>query len=268
MTLFFKLLFKELYHLVRDVRHREFLRLAFRYGDTPRYQAREVHFLGYRIQVPDCLSFIWQFKEIFAEESYHFRANGLTPVILDCGANVGLSCLYFKSHYPQARITAFEADPGVAALLAENLRQNGFSDIEVVAKAVWKENTTIAFAREGADGGSVVAGTPSAQIPAVRLRDYLRQAGRIDLLKMDIEGAEVAVLEDCRGSLGDVQHLFVEYHSYTDHPQRLHALLSVLGESGFRYFVRSEADRARPFVNRANPGTPYMDLQLNIFAYR
>ncbi len=268
MTLFFKLLFKELYHLVRDARHREFLRLAFQYGDAPRYQAREVRFLNYRLQVPDCLSFIWQFKEIFAEESYFFQFGGPSPVIYDCGANVGLSCLYFKSHYPQARITAFEADPGVAALLTENLRQNGFSDIEVVAKAVWKENTTVAFAREGADGGSVVSGSPSAEIPAVRLRDYLGKAGRIDLLKMDIEGAEVAVLEDCRGSLGNVQHLFVEYHSYTGQPQRLDVLLRVLTESGFRYFVRSEADRARPFVNRANPGTPYMDLQLNIFAYR
>jgi hypothetical protein len=65
-----------------------------------------------------------------------------------------------------------------------------------------------------------------------------------------------------------VQHLFVEYHAYTGQPQRLDAVLAVLGESGFRYFIRSEADRARPFVNRVNSGTPYMDLQLNIFAYR
>jgi len=268
MTLFLKILFKELYHLVRDARHREFLRLAFRYGDAPRYQARAVQCFGYHLRVPDCLSFLWQFKEIFAQESYFFEAGTATPVIYDCGANVGLGCLYFKRLYPAARITAFEADPSVAALLAENLRQNGFADIAIVAKAVWKENTTLAFSSEGADGGSVVAGKPSLQIPAVRLKEYLDGAGRIDLLKMDIEGAEVAVLEDCRGSLGRVQHLFVEYHAYTGQPQRLDALLAVLGESGFRYFVRSEADRARPFVNRVNAGTPYMDLQLNIFAYR
>jgi FkbM family methyltransferase len=268
MTLFFKILFKEFYRLVRDARHREFLRLAFRHGDAPRYQPRQVRFLGYRIGVPDCLSFLWQFKEIFAEESYCFRATTESPVIYDCGANVGLGCLYFKRLYPAARITAFEADPGVAALLAENLRQNGFADIDIVAKAVWKENTTLAFSSEGADGGSVVAGKPSLQIPAVRLKEYLDRAGRVDLLKMDIEGAEADVLEDCRGSLGGVQHLFVEYHAYTGQSQRLDALLAVLGESGFRYFIRSEADRARPFVNRMNSGTPYMDLQLNIFAYR
>jgi FkbM family methyltransferase len=268
MTLFFKILFKEFYHLVRDARHRQFLRLVFRHGDAPRYQPRQVRFGGYRIRVPDCLSFLWQFKEIFAEESYCFRAGTESPVIYDCGANVGLGCLYFKRLYPAARITAFEADPGVAALLAENLRQNGFADIDIVAKAVWKENTTLAFASEGADGGSVVAGKPTTRIPAVRLKEYLDRAGRVDLLKMDIEGAEADVLEDCRGSLGGVQHLFVEYHAYTGQPQRLDALLGVLGESGFRYFIRSEADRARPFVNRVNSGTPYMDLQLNIFAYR
>ncbi len=98
MTLFLKLLFKEIYHLTRDARHREFLRLAFRYGGSPRYRARAVRFLRYRIRVPDCLSFLWQFKEIFAEESYYFRADTPTPVIYDCGANVGLSCLYFKRH--------------------------------------------------------------------------------------------------------------------------------------------------------------------------
>jgi hypothetical protein len=57
----------------------------------------------------------------------------------------------------------------------------------------------------------------------VRLKEYLDRAGRVDLLKMDIEGAEADVLEDCRGSLGGVQHLFVEYHAYTGQPQRLDA---------------------------------------------
>ncbi len=268
MKLFFKILSKDFYHLLRDAGHREFLRLAFRYGDTPRYQARKVRFLRYQVQVPDTLSFIWQFREIFAEESYFFGVNNPAPVILDCGANIGLSCLFFKHHYPLAKIIAFEADPNVAALLTENLRQNGFSDISVIAKAVWTQNATIPFAGEGADGGSAVAGKASMQVPAVRLKDYLHGAGRIDLLKMDIEGAEVAVLEDCRGSLGEVQQLFVEYHAYTMQAQRLDTLLTVLQESGFRYFIRSEADRPRPFVNRFNRSTPYMDLQLNIFAYR
>lgn len=268
MTLFFKILFRDFYRLVRDAGHRELLRLAFRYGDTPRYQARKVRFLRYQLQVPDTLSFVWQFREIFAEESYFFGVNYPDPVILDCGANIGLSCLYFKHHYPLAKITAFEADPGVAALLAENLRQNGLSDINVIPKAVWTQNATIPFAGEGADGGSAVAGKASMHVPAVRLRDCLRTAGRIDLLKMDIEGAEVAVLDDCRDSLGDVQHLFVEYHAYTGQPQRLDIILSILIENGFRYFIRSEADRPRPFVNRFNRSTPYMDLQLNIFAYR
>jgi uncharacterized protein YfeS len=39
--------------------------------------------------VPDALSFIWQFKEIFVEEYYRFEAKSESPVIYDCGANVG-----------------------------------------------------------------------------------------------------------------------------------------------------------------------------------
>ncbi len=268
MTLSFKILFKEFYHLLRDPNHREFLRLASRYGQKPRYQSQIVQFLQYRIQVADCFSFLWQFREIFAEEVYYFQSSANSPVIYDCGANVGVSCLYFKHIYPQAIIKAFEADPKVAALLAQNVASNGFKDVMIIDKAVWKENTTIAFTSEGADGGSVLTGTPSMQIPAIRLKDYLEAEQGIDLLKMDIEGAETDVLLDCRDSLGNVKHLFVEYHAYVGQPQRLGEMLTLMQQAGFRYFIKTEADRTRPFVNRVNKSTPHMDLQLNIFAYR
>ena len=48
-----------------------------------------------------------------------------TPRILDCGANVGLASLFFRRLYPQARITAFEADPALFAILEANLDANG-----------------------------------------------------------------------------------------------------------------------------------------------
>src|SRR5688572_7906185 len=104
MKLFFKIIFKEFYHLFRTREYREFLRLAFLYGDNPRYQLRKVSFMGYRIQVPDCFSFLWQFKEIYADEAYKFNTTSPEPIIYDCGANVGTSILYFKRLFPAARI--------------------------------------------------------------------------------------------------------------------------------------------------------------------
>ncbi len=268
MILFFKILFKELYHLWRTPYSRTFLWLVFQYGDNKRYKPTHVRFLNYQMDVPDCQSFLWQFKEIFGDENYQFLASSDTPVIYNCGANVGVDLVYFKRMYPKARIKAFEADPNVAVYLQKNIQQNNFTDVEVVTKAVWNENTTVSFANEGADGGSLVTGTKTMEIPATRLKDWLEKESVIDLLKMDIEGAETIVMQDCQDSLQAVQHIFIEYHSYLGQPQSLDTILHILTANGFRYFIRSEADRKQPFVHQINKKTPTMDLQLNIFGYR
>ncbi len=268
MVLFFKILFKELYHLWRTRYSRQFLWLAFRHGDARRYKPETVRFLGYAMEVPDCQSFLWQFKEIFADENYRFHAVTESPLIYNCGANIGVDTLYFKRLYPNAIIKAFEADPGIAGYLSRNVQRNQLSHVEIINQAVWNENTTVSFASEGADGGSLVVGNKTTQIPATRLKDWLEKEPSIDLLKMDIEGAEVAVVLDCAQSLAHIRHIFIEYHAYVNEPQALDEILHILTASGFRYFIRSEADRNQPFVNRTNRQTPHMDLQLNIFAYK
>ncbi len=146
--------------------------------------------------------------------------------------------------------------------------------------ALWNEETTLFFESEGADGGRVekekiersneleITNTESKnliEVKAVRLQKYLNQ--RIDLLKIDIEGAEVTVLEDCRDSLHWVGNLFVEFHSFENSPQRLGQLLSILENAGFRYYIRSEGVWSKkPFINRDS--ALGMDIQLGIWAYR
>ncbi|HWV30316.1 MAG TPA: FkbM family methyltransferase, partial [Dyadobacter sp.] len=91
---------------------------------------------------------------------------------------------------------------------------------------------------------------------------------RIDFLKIDIEGAEIDVLHDCRGSLAHVQNLFVEFHSYIGNAQGLADVVKVFEENGFRYYVDTNQHRLRPFVNHRYRGNDVMDLQLNIFGWR
>jgi FkbM family methyltransferase len=268
MKLFLKIIFKEFYHLFRTKNSREFLRLSALYGDTPRYQLRTVDFLEYHIQVPDCFSFLWQFKEIFVDEAYRFQTASPAPLIYDCGANIGTSILYFKQLFPEARIIAFEADPQIARMLQENLLTNAIDQVELIDKAVWVNNDGIEIGLEGADGASVYGKANKVLIPSVRLREYLQREKYIDMLKIDIEGAETAVLQDCQEVLGHVQHLFIEYHAYQDEPQKLDNILAILRKSGFRYFIRDDQDRKSPFVLRQYKGNTGMDLQLNIFAYR
>ncbi|MES2734409.1 MAG: FkbM family methyltransferase [Bacteroidota bacterium] len=266
--LFLKILFKEFYYLLRSRESRTFLLLALRYGATARYRPTPVHFLQYRFRVPDANSFLWQFKEIFVEEAYYFQSVTAQPVIYDCGANVGSSCAYFKQLYPQARIRAFEADPSIAAYLTDNLAKNSISGVEIMTKAVWVNNDGIEIGQEGADGASVFATGNKVRVPSTRLKEELASETRIDMLKIDIEGAETAVLKDCQDVLSHVQHIFLEYHAYLGQPQDLDEILAILRKNNFRYFIRDAQDRPRPLYNHFYRNNTVMDLQLNIFAYR
>ena len=264
----FRFLFTETARLLRSVQGRRLLGLALRYGNRARHQPVEVHFGPYQFQVPDALSFIWQFREIFVDEFYRFYTTRPTPVIFDCGTNIGTSVAYFRQTYPNARIIAFEADETICQTLQENLRKNQISGVEVVKKAVWTDDKGIWFGSDQADSASIFSPTDRRLVSSVRLRDYLLRETHIDMLKMDIEGAETGVLTDCRDALAHVQNLFVEFHAYSGHPQTLAQVVQVLEESGFRYYINTSQHRQAPLVNHRYKDNDRMDLQLNIFAYR
>jgi FkbM family methyltransferase len=165
--------------------------------------------LDYDVQYSDLLTFCPQWYDIFVERSLAFDAAVPNPRILDCGANVGLSALFYKRQYPQARITAYEADPAIAAQLTRNLRVNGAADVDVVASAVWIEEGVVTFAAQGADAGTLARFAhqmeqTSIQVPSCRLADVVAQE-TIDLLKLDIEGAELDVLRDIAPHLRNVR---------------------------------------------------------------
>lgn len=264
----FRFLFTETARLIRSAEGRRLLWLALRYGGKPRNQPVDVLFGTYRFRVPDALSFVWQFREIFVDEFYRFNTTNPNPVIFDCGTNIGTSVVYFRQAYPNARIVAFEADEQISATLQENLRKNHISGVEVITKAVWTNDEGIWFGSDQADSASIFSQTDRKLVPSVRLRDILLHETHIDMLKMDIEGAETAVLTDCRDALAHVQNLFVEFHAYLDHPQTLADVMNVLETSGFRYYINTSQYRHAPLVNRRYKGNDSMDLQLNIFAYR
>src|SRR5579862_10008371 len=56
------------------------------------------------------------YSEIFARQNYEFTSTRENPVILDCGANIGMATFYFKWRFPEAQITSFEPDPSTFQL--------------------------------------------------------------------------------------------------------------------------------------------------------
>lgn len=259
---------KGVHQFLTNSNERIFFRLSLRYGKKERYKPANIRFLNFNFNVPDALSFIWQFKEIFVEEYYHFETDTEEPVIFDCGANVGTSCAYFKFRYPQSRIIAFEANAKIASYLAKNINANSLENIELINKAVWTNNTEIEMGLDDADSSSIHLQKNILKVETVRLKDYLENEKIVDMLKIDIEGAEIEVLKDCKHSLANVRNIFVEFHSYMNEPQKLSEVINVLESAGFRYFIMQPENRISPLVNHFNKSSMEMDLQLNIFAYR
>src|SRR5688500_414682 len=81
--------------------------------------------------------FLLSVRELFIEEIYRFRSTTPQPVILDCGAHIGMSLLFFKLNYPGASITAFEPDPENYRLAAQNLLSWGFEKVDIRPEAIW-----------------------------------------------------------------------------------------------------------------------------------
>jgi FkbM family methyltransferase len=225
----------------------QFYRLRSKLGAMSRYQIAEVDAAGYRIRFVDPSTFLSMYYLIFVSEGYRFHAASRSPLILDCGANIGMSVLKFKSLYPDARIMAFEPDPSICATLRYNIQTNHLNQIDVIEAAVWTETGKIPFISDHADSGRIVHVQNQQTLPVncVRLRDYLNQP--VDLLKIDVEGAEASILLDCADRLSCVHAIILEYHSFAYQEQKLDQVLGVLRDQGFRCYIHSEQVRPNPF---------------------
>ncbi len=188
-------------------------------------------------------------REVFILGDYSVALENKAPVILDCGANIGISSLYMKERYPNARITAFEPSEKTFEILKENLAH--LKDVTCVRAALGKQDggTVQFWEMSGKPGGSTgireVHETKSSRrefvpvdVPAAKLSTHIN--GPIDLMKMDIEGGEGIVLDELleSGKLQQIRELVFEYHYNPSNEQnRLSRILSLLEDNGFSLVI-------------------------------
>ncbi|MEP6591150.1 MAG: FkbM family methyltransferase [Gemmatimonadota bacterium] len=134
--------------------------------------------------------------------------------IIDGGANFGLASLLMAAHWPEARIVSVELERGNFELAQRNCA--GVSAIDVRHAALWGSSGRVAIANPAADAHSFRAesGTGATSVRAYRVGELLDELGwdTVDLVKLDIEGAERQVLGDGAAWLPRVRHLLVELH--------------------------------------------------------
>ena len=185
--------------------------------------------------------------EIFIKQDYFFRCDRPDPLIIDCGSNIGVSILYFKLKYPRARIIGFEPDPAIFEFLEKNLAANAWSDVTVHNCALSdSEGETELFCEPNLAGslrGSLKKErtqqiVESKTVKTVLLSNYLH--GEVDFIKIDIEGMEMAVLEDLErnGRLSHIREMAIEYHHHVPtSDDSLSRLLTILENNGFGYRI-------------------------------
>lgn len=136
------------------------------------------------------------FFEIMLLMGYKFRTKlDHTPkTIIDCGANIGLASIYFKSRFPDVHIIAVEPEKNNFILMSENLQQ--YKDIICENIGIWNKETYVSVRfPDSINSGFSFKEAPEyseGSIKALSITDLMKKHSleQIDILKIDIEGAE------------------------------------------------------------------------------
>jgi FkbM family methyltransferase len=187
---------------------------------------------------------------------FHERVYGQLPdfiarpgqVIVDAGAHVGFYTLWqAPSVGPTGRVYAFEPNPATYPLLVKNVKQNGLGWVECVPRALAAEEGTLSMqaSPRGSSSARVLypaAGeaTSAVPVPSTTLDAFVSARGvsRIDILKMDVEGAEIDIVRGgCQHALPITRRVVMESHKTRSAglpPRTREAVRDLLAPLGFR----------------------------------
>jgi FkbM family methyltransferase len=162
------------------------------------------------------------FHQVFLDKQYEFPIGierDRVGLVVDCGANVGYTSVFMLKKFPNAHVIALEPDPDNFEICRKNLEPYG-SRVELIRRGVWSREVSLKIVRpEGPEfewGIYLVEAAPD-EAPDVRtttISAILERSGlpAIDLLKIDVEGAEEVIFaEDCHW-LARVKNIAIELH--------------------------------------------------------
>lgn len=171
-----------------------------------------------RIPSSDTLTY----DQIFLHQEYDFVAENPPKVIVDAGANIGLASIFFANRYPDAKIIAIEPESGNFEFLKQNVEP--YPNVIPVQAALWDHNTSInlvdpglgswGFMTQEDDRSAHQLGEVCHNVTAMTVDKVMLDYGleKIDILKIDIEGAEREVFRDPTLWIDKVDALIVELH--------------------------------------------------------
>ena len=200
------------------------------------------HRLGRRaiaLPVPRATRWVWgrlgttdglAYGEVFTLDSYDCE---LSPrFIVDAGANVGYASVLFAERWPEATIVALEPDSSNFDLLLRNTRR--YPRIRPLRAALWSDHTPLQLKGE-TNWALRVEEASRSDFDTVTMADLVAMSpGRIDLLKLDVEGAERDLFLNDPTCLDAVHLLIVELHDHSS-PGATAALEGLLSDKPHRW---------------------------------
>ena len=197
---------------------------------------------SFRDQIPDKIQFLGHpfslhpSKQGVSEELFMFGAHeplatrcyleNLSPGdhVIDVGSNIGYYALLAAQKIgPSGRVVGFEPAPGVFEILQQNIKSSGSDNIDVSSCAVGAHSGTLEFFEsEIPNWGSLFQNSDLKQtratvVPAKTLDEIVRDIPDLhpNAIRMDVEGAELMVLEGARQVLRQFKPcLFIEFHNF------------------------------------------------------
>lgn len=189
------------------------------------------------------------FNQVFIAEEYKplillaSLNNVKVHTVVDLGANIGLTSIFLSTKYPNSKVYALEPHLGNYEMLRENISINALENIKTLRLALWHEAGDVTLANDFADQrewANRISDTSSGTSVPANTLDFIckrEKIEKIDVLKIDIEGAEVAILKKdstIRRLLKDqVKIIAIELHGSLE---ERHFVISILLESFKCYF--------------------------------
>jgi FkbM family methyltransferase len=164
-------------------------------------------------------------------------------VVLDVGASIGgVSISYSKMVGKDGVVIAVEPEPRSLSVLQKIIRENNLRNIKVIGKAAWNRKEILKFyLREGFGRHSLVynSGEEFIMVKADTLDNILSDVGirKIDFVKIDVEGAELEVLEGMEEILNSVKKIIVAAYHERNEMKTFPRVSRFLKERGFKTLI-------------------------------
>jgi len=221
-------------------------------------------FLGFKLKYLDRNYLYYIFFEQFGLNSYYFRSKTNNPVIIDIGANIGDTMIYFKWLYPRSIIFAFEPHPLAFDCLKANIKNNKFHHVYAYDSALGNTKGLVDLFNSEMTAASTAsikisykeqnykktASLSKVKIDKLSNFKEINKLEKVDLLKMDIEGAEGELFKSLDFILPKTKKIIIEYHLLPEIKENsFDQIIAKLNSYNFKVsvkgFYRNDLNQAR-----------------------